>query len=652
MISDAFIARVRSQASAVDIIGRRVPLVKRGAEHLGRCPFHDDTDPSLRVNPQKNLWNCSPCNSGGDAVRFVERYEKLSFPDALAAVAREAGIGGEVEHATPQLVATYRYEDDRGVLLGTKKRWEPAHDGSGKPKSFTWDRKPEWRTTLYRLPEVITAIGEARPVLVVEGEKCVDALLAAGIGATCNEDGAGKWETAHAEYLYGADVVVIPDNDAPGRAHAEDVAKSLEDIAQSVHRMRLPGLATPKGDVVDWLAEGHSTDELRALIASAVWEGKKLKAKQDLAKAGLAKNKWEGPIGKSALDLANRNMPSVSWLVKGLLSTSAIHVLAGEPKGGKTWMEAELAMAVATGTPVFGEFEVKDPGPVLMILLEDGERGLRNRLRALAQGRRMTMEQALADIRYETRIAIDLNDDDDCAGIVASARSYPEMPKLICIDPLRDANSGEESSNDDMRTVMHKVRAIREVTGATVLIVHHMSKPEGSKNGAPAAGSIFNRFRGASALRGAYDGGIAVETRQKDETNIRSKIEVEIREGRGAGLFGLHLNVIDDDYGAATVAGWAFYKDLKAMMGDGPEHMTREDRDRRAVLEHLRMLWRRDDRAGVEPVTTSSPPIAQALSIPEATVKRRLDDLVSEGRVSKVGRGWVFNPDFEEEKEP
>lgn len=647
MTPDELIVRVRNEARAVDVIGRRVSLKQHGQEHIGRCPFHDDQDPSLRVHPTRNVWNCSPCKEGGDAIRFVEKYESLRFPDAVRKIADELGIDEPIEPPKPQIVATYEYADQMGVVRGVKERWQPAHDGSGKPKSFRWVKRADpWAPTLYKLPEVITGIGEGKPIVIVEGEKCVDTLTARGFVATCNEDGAGKWETGHSEHLYGADVVIIPDADSAGRAHAKSIAEGLVDVAQTVAVIDdLPGLSKVKGDVFDWFAEGHTDAELTQLIAQAIWRGKMNRAREQLATAGLAPNKWEGPLGENAADLAEAQMPAVEWLVQGLLSPAGVHVLAGEPKGGKTWAETEIAVCVATGEPVFGEFIVKRRGPVLMICLEDGRRGLRNRLRATVAGKRRDMRSSLNDVRVSSRVSIDLMSNEDCAGICATALSMPVNPVLICIDPLRDANSGEESSNDDMRIVMHRARAIRDVTGATVLIVHHMSKPENAK-GAPT-GSIFNRFRGASAIRGAYDGGIAVETKRKDETNIYSKIEVELREGRGAGVFGLHLNVIDDDDGAAKCAGWAHYKDVKVMLGESmEEEENRIDRESRGIVAFLREQYERDVAKRIEPMGTSAPTMSATLKIPDTTLKRRLDDLVREGAVVRAGRGWIFNPEY------
>jgi DNA primase len=97
-----------------------------------------------------------------------------------------------------------------------------------------WVWKAATRVVPYRLPEIQEAIASERPVFIVEGEKDVDNLAKLGVVATCNAGGAGKWHAEHAAHLKGADVIIVPDNDGPGRRHAESVAASLTGVAACV----------------------------------------------------------------------------------------------------------------------------------------------------------------------------------------------------------------------------------------------------------------------------------------------------------------------------------------------------------------------------------------------------------------------------------
>jgi DNA primase catalytic core len=68
---------------AAFIESRGIMLKKNGKGYVGLCPFHEDTNPSLSVNTQKNLWQCFSCGTGGDIIRFVELMDKVAFPVAV-----------------------------------------------------------------------------------------------------------------------------------------------------------------------------------------------------------------------------------------------------------------------------------------------------------------------------------------------------------------------------------------------------------------------------------------------------------------------------------------------------------------------------------------------------------------------------------------
>src|SRR5262249_34626740 len=104
--------------------------------------------------------------------------------------------------------------------------------------------------------------------------------------ATTNARGAGKWQPELAEHFDGADVVVIPDNDQPGREHAEQVARALQGKAASVRIVELPGLGD-KEDIVEWIDAGHTREELDLLVDRAP-EAKRAAIPATTATAGEA----------------------------------------------------------------------------------------------------------------------------------------------------------------------------------------------------------------------------------------------------------------------------------------------------------------------------------------------------------------------------
>jgi hypothetical protein len=165
-----------------------------------------------------------------------------------------------------RIVATYDYTDEGGALLYQVVRYDPKGFRQRRPNGnggWTWSLG-DVRRVLYRLPELVESAADGRPLFIVEGEKDADNLRALGVPATTCAMGAGKWRPEYTEGLAGREVIIIPDNDDPGRAHAEAVAEALAPVAASVKVVQLPDLP-PKGDVSDWLAAGHTKEELLTL---------------------------------------------------------------------------------------------------------------------------------------------------------------------------------------------------------------------------------------------------------------------------------------------------------------------------------------------------------------------------------------------------
>ncbi len=90
-LSEEDINAVRSQADIVDIVGRYLPLVKKGKSFGAVCPFHDDHDPSLSLSQEKQIYKCFVCGAGGNVFTFVQNYENISFPEAVVKVADFVG---------------------------------------------------------------------------------------------------------------------------------------------------------------------------------------------------------------------------------------------------------------------------------------------------------------------------------------------------------------------------------------------------------------------------------------------------------------------------------------------------------------------------------------------------------------------------------
>jgi hypothetical protein len=298
----------RARAVRIDAeTERRGIKLRGGIERVGPCPKCGGED-RFAINTKKGVWHCRGCAKGGDVIELVEHIDGIDFVAACTALTGEPppkANGKNHRFALKQVVtATFEYQDENGAVVYIIERveYQAASNGSsiltesGKPKKSFRQRRPhpahpgEWIWNVdgvakiaYRLPELIEAVASTHPIFIVEGEGKVDALREIGIAATCNPGGAGKWLPEFNQYLRGADVMLLPDNDEPGWRHINEIGASLAGVAGRVRVLILPGLAT-KGDVRDWLAAGGTREQLDALVEQAPdWRPPPAEAPVDIA---------------------------------------------------------------------------------------------------------------------------------------------------------------------------------------------------------------------------------------------------------------------------------------------------------------------------------------------------------------------------------
>jgi len=239
----------------------------RRGSGLTHCPAHIDPNPSLSVGEEDGkVLYCCQATCSQEAVTAALRERGL-WPQAKGVSSPRS------QPTTKRIVDTYPYHDEAGCLLFEAVRYEPKGFSQRRPNGngghvYSLDGV---RRVLYRLPQLLAA-DPTELVYIVEGEKHADRLIGLGFVSTTSPMGAGKWLAEYNDALVGRRVVVLPDNDGPGRAHAQEVAASLYGVAAEFRVLTLPGLVE-HGDVLNWLAAGGDADGLRALAESApVWE--------------------------------------------------------------------------------------------------------------------------------------------------------------------------------------------------------------------------------------------------------------------------------------------------------------------------------------------------------------------------------------------
>lgn len=102
MIDKATVQKIKDTADIVDVVSDYVHLVRRGANYMGLCPFHNERTPSFSVNKARNYCYCFSCHKGGSPVNFIMEKEGISYHDALLHLARKYGIKVEEKELTDE----------------------------------------------------------------------------------------------------------------------------------------------------------------------------------------------------------------------------------------------------------------------------------------------------------------------------------------------------------------------------------------------------------------------------------------------------------------------------------------------------------------------------------------------------------------------
>ena len=98
--SEATLAAIKHAVDIVALVSEYLPLTRSGSKFKALCPFHDDHNPSLELNPDRQSFKCWVCGAGGDVFDFVKDYERVEFPEALRMLAERAGVTLDASPAT------------------------------------------------------------------------------------------------------------------------------------------------------------------------------------------------------------------------------------------------------------------------------------------------------------------------------------------------------------------------------------------------------------------------------------------------------------------------------------------------------------------------------------------------------------------------
>lgn len=347
------------------------------------------------------------------------------------------------------------------------------------------DKKPLGPKIPYRLPELL-ASDPADPVYIVEGEKDADRIAAYGLIATTTSSGAkAPWVPELNEHFRNRHIVILPDNDQPGRWYAYRAATGLFGIAASIKILDLPGLGD-KQDVSDWLDAGNLWQNIPVLADKApLWLPDPDKPAPPLDDTPeTEETKTDKPSPLPFLNIAawlNQPVPVRQWTVKDRIPANNVTLLSGEGSVGKSILSLHLATAVVLGRDWLGT--LPEPGAAMVVCCEDDDSELWRRLDLIFQH----YNASYSDFKDLHLLSLAGQDTVMTApegnGTMKPTKLFERIceaacdirPKLIVLDNSADIFAGNENDRAQVRQFIGLLRGVAIASGAGLLLTSHPS---------------------------------------------------------------------------------------------------------------------------------------------------------------------------------
>jgi hypothetical protein len=180
-----------------------------------------------------------------------------------------------------------------------------------------------------------------------------------------------------------------------------------------------------------------------------------------------------------------REDPHTRWLIEEIWGRSAVGILGGSAKVGKSWLGLDLALSVASGTPALGRFPVVEPGTALVYVAVDALPQVRARIVSLCAHRGVDLEGL--DLAVITAPVLRLDTERDQARLRALLARL--RPRVLLLDPLVRLHALDENSSHEIAGLLGYFRELQRTFDTAVILAHHTSKKPRAHPGQSLRGS-------------------------------------------------------------------------------------------------------------------------------------------------------------------
>lgn len=483
-----------------------------GNQGLAKCPFHDDTNPSLSVDFKEGVWHCFGCDKSGDVFSFIQELEKLSFNEAVEKLAEEVGIRLNDKKENKQSKETKKFkqsekpknlqEDIKDLSkkfsksgfyvyktierkAAYRKWWfrevkEEFKEKIGRNKTFLKeplipDFAGSGKSLLFNLPELTKP--NLRFIFLTEGEKdCLNLQkdlkesYNQGISAEFTPDntaviGYNNFEVEFqnsecSEFFLDKIVYIFVDADEPGRKKAFKAVEVLQDYAKEIYLVE-PGEGKNDGyDISDFLAEGHP------FLAAITFFSKRVYYRRWVEISDL-------------LELENLDIPESQYISFLKIPESNLALLVGQGGVGKSLFLLFLALELAQN----GYF-------VAYLSLEDSLNTLLRRVKYLKRRKKFKIQGKL---RLEEVTAVE-----NLKGyLMQKLEKLNNTYQIFIIDPIGSVFE-DENSNPEIQKFLRQLQLFCSLNEKNIILSHHLRKQkvEGKEN----RFDLYHKVRGASSF--------------------------------------------------------------------------------------------------------------------------------------------------------